>query len=77
MRLQFISISEYLRHFYAIVQRSGVQEAVKIEKIHHRLDQKLEEITRKKRSLADSSASGAGTVSKYTTGRILCGKLSV
>lgn len=55
MRQQFINISEYLRHFYAIVQKSGVQEQEKIEKILNRLDQKQVEISNRKKSLENSS----------------------
>jgi hypothetical protein len=50
-----MSISEYLRHFYSIVQRSGVNEAAKVEKIHARLDQKLLEISNRKQALGNSS----------------------
>jgi excinuclease UvrABC helicase subunit UvrB len=58
MLVQFKAIAELLRHFYAVITHSGVNNNSKVEKIQKKLEERLSLLTEKKRALQSDRLSG-------------------
>jgi hypothetical protein len=57
---QFSSIAELLRHFYSTISHSGLLQRQKVEKIHSRLDERLQLLLLKKKTLQQTTPRSAG-----------------